>query len=259
MKLAIFSPYGLMDSESGVVYLLANFLGKQGADVVQLRCDGAQQACARDALSGGVRTPFSCSQCSGEQGALAQWSGARSRALSSFLSPSDIAQTAQWLSSVLGDELFRAEFRGANLWETCREQFVSQWKLEAGHELTPQLDRSLRQLFTSYMHTRIASERFIAAVKPTAHFVTRPTDPASCAYLAEAHAVAGSEIATFSFSAEDEAILIESAGSPHRYQTRLILQGITSMRSDFRTWAPEVTAMVHEMLSFLGYAPDRVA
>jgi hypothetical protein len=31
------------------------------------------------------------------------------------------------------------------------------------------------------------------------------------------------------------------------------------MRSDFRTWAPEVTAMVHEMLSFLGYAPDRLA
>jgi hypothetical protein len=259
MKLAVFNPYGLMDQESGVVYLLANFLGKQGAEVLQLRCDGAQQACARDVLSGGVRTPFSCSQCSGEQAALAQWCGARPKALSSLLSPSDISQTAQWLAAAAGDALFRVEFRGVNLWEQCREQFVSQWKLQPGQELTPQLDRSLRQLFTSYMHTRIASERFIAASKATAHFVTRPRDAASSAYLAEARAASGSEIATFSFSAEDEAILIETDGSPHRYETRLVLQGITSMRSDFRTWAPEVTAMVHEMLSFLGYAPDRLA
>jgi hypothetical protein len=116
MKLAVFNPYGLMDQESGVVYLLANFLGKQGAEVLQLRCDGAQQACARDVLSGGVRTPFSCSQCSGEQAALAQWCGARPKALSSLLSPSDISQTAQWLAAAAGDALFRVEFRGVNLW-----------------------------------------------------------------------------------------------------------------------------------------------
>lgn len=42
MKLAIFSPYGSFHRESGLMYLVANYLDKQGGDVAQLRCDGGR-------------------------------------------------------------------------------------------------------------------------------------------------------------------------------------------------------------------------
>ena len=257
MRLATFSPYGLMHREAGLIYLLANFLHKNGAEVFQLRCDGAQPTCARIAEMGGVRTPFLCSQCMSEQRELAQWSGAKAKTVSSCLSAEDISQVSTWLASVKSEELFRVEFRGSNLWEACRAQFLAQWHLEGGQEIEPHHEANLRELYSAFMYTRIATERFVGATKPTLHCVATPADSTSQAYVVEARR-ASAECALFSYFPDDEIISVETSGSTHRYETRLILDGITSMRSDPRTWAPEVTAVVHEILSFLGCAPDRV-
>ncbi len=257
MRLALFTPYGAMQREAGMVALLANYLQKSGAEAVQLRCDGAQRACARDALSAGGRTPFTCSPCIAEQSALAQWGGIKAKGISSFVAAEDVERITAWLDSVPGDQLFRSEFRGASLWDACRHSFLFRWQLAGGEELSALQQENLRGLFISYMHVRIAAERFIAAMKPSLHFVAGPDDAAVQAYLAEAKA-AGAEGAMFSFNSDDETVVVEQLASAQRYETRLVLEGVASMRSDPRTWAPEVTAVVHEILSFLGYAPDRV-
>ena len=257
MRLAVFAPFGLLHREAGLMLLLANYLHKNGSEAIQLRCDGAQRACARDAVSGGMRTPFSCSQCMSEQSALAQWAGVKSRALSSCLGPEDVAQARAWLAGVSSDALFRAEFRGESLWEQCQEQFLARWNLEGGQEIGPEQEANLRDLFASHVQVRVASERFLAATKPTLHFVAGGKEGASRAYLLEARKFGG-DVATFSCDEESESILVRSTGSQGVYETSLVLEGITSMRNDPRTWAPEVSAIVHEILSFLGYAPDRV-
>jgi hypothetical protein len=258
MKLALFSPYGLMDRASGIAYLLANHLAKNGADAVQLHCDGAQPSCARDGLTGGERSPFTCGRCMSEQSSLNRWAGIKAKSISSFVEPADISQASQWLGSVQGQDLFKVEFRGLNIWYACREQFLAQWNLQGGQELTKEREESLKRLFTSYIHTRVASERFLAQTTPTLSLIVRPADTASQAYLAEVREAGKSEYALLTYTGEDESILIECSTSPHRYETRLILDGITSMRHEPRTWPPEVTAILHEILSFLGYAPDRV-
>ena len=53
-------------------------------------------------------------------------------------------------------------------------------------------------------------------------------------------------------------VVVESPFEQTQYSTPLVLERITSMRSDPRTWGPEVTAMAHELLTFLGCAPDKV-
>ena len=257
MKISLFAPYGLLHREVGVMGLLSNFLSKSGAEVVLLRCDGAQRACARDAASVACRTPFSCAPCMQEQGAIAQWAGIKSKQLSSFLSPDDVGQVSAWLSGVKSDQLFRVEFRGASLWEPCREQFLQRWNLEGGQEISSDQEQNLRALFFSHVTTRIAAERYISVVKPSLHFVAGGDEAASQAYMLQAKQ-AGGDIAVFSYVQESESVIVRSSASESQYETKLVLEGITSMRSDPRTWAPEVTAIVHEMLSFLGYAPDRV-
>lgn len=257
MKIALFVPYGLLHREVGVMGLLSNFLQKSGAEVVSLRCDGALRACARDAASAICRTPFSCAPCMYEQGALVQWAGVKSKQLSSFLSPDDVGQVSAWLSGVKSEQLFRVEFRGASLWEPCREQFLERWSLEGGQEISSDQEQNLRDLFFSHVITRIATERFISVVKPSLHFVAGGDEAASRAYMMQAKQASG-DIAMFSYDRESESVCLRSSASEGQYDTKLLLEGITSMRSDPRTWAPEVTAIVHEMLSFLGYAPDRV-
>jgi hypothetical protein len=258
MKLALFSPYGLAHSEAGVLYLIANYLLKSGADVVQLRCDGAFSACGRDSKIPGGRNVMSCARCIGEQRALAQWASAKSREMSSFLLSDDILQSSKWLSSVRTADLVRAEFRGVNLWSVCGDEFKARYPESNGTELAEREEECLRQLFVGYVHATVASERFIAGVTPDLHFVAGLADPLSRAYVQQAH-VSGGDIATFLYDTAEEAIIVESARTGARYATKLLLNGITSMRSDPRTWAPEVTAIVHEILTFLEFAPDRVS
>lgn len=258
MKLALFSPYGLVHSEGGVLYLIANYLLKNGADVVQLRCDGAFSACGRDSRVAGGRNVMSCARCIGEQRALAQWASSKSREISSFLVSDDVLQSAKWLSSVRTADLVRAEFRGMNLWSACADEFTARYPESVIAELAPREEEVLRQLFIGYIHATVASERFISGVVPDLHFVAGSVDPLSRAYMKQAHA-SGGDIAMFFYDPAEEAIVVEAARTGARYATKLLLNGITSMRNDPRTWAPEVTAVVHEILTFLGFAPDRVS
>ncbi len=257
MKLAIFSPYGSFHRESGLMYLVANYLDKQGGDVAQLRCDGALPACGRDKKHQSGRTPFSCLQCMGEQKALAQWSNIKSRDLSSYIVPDDALKSAQWISSIGKADLFRIEFRGVRLWDVCEREFQARWTLESLEKMSPAQERDLRALYVSYVHTAVSAERFLSAWKPTLHFVVGSFDPLAKAYLSQVRR-GDANAAIFTYDAATEAITVESLKSGETYTTTLIIPEATEMRADPRTWAPELTAIVNEMLSFLGHGADLV-
>lgn len=257
MKLALFSPYGTMHREGGLMYLVANYLAKQGADVAQLRCDGALPRCGRDKKHPGGRTPFSCLECMGEQRALAVWAGVRSREMSSFITPEDLSTSAAWISSVSGGDLSRIEFRGIRLWDVCEDEFRSRWSVENLESFTPAQEQDLRNMYVSYVHGTVSTERFIASWKPTLSFLTSASDPLAHAYLSQVRRTQ-SEAAIFSYDAPSESIVVEALSSGERYSTTLVLSNVSEMRSDHRTWAPELSAIVHELLSFLGYSADTV-
>jgi hypothetical protein len=257
MKLAIFSPYGSFHRESGLMYLVANYLDKQGGDVAQLRCDGALPACGRDRKHQSGRTPFSCLQCMGEQKALAQWATIKSRDLSSYIVPDDALKSAQWISSISKADLYRIEFRGVRLWDVCEKEFQARWNIDSLETISSAQERDLRALYVSYVHTVVSSERFIASWKPTLNFVVGSTDPLAQAYLSQARR-GDSDAAVFSYNAADESISVESLKTGEKYTTTLIIPEATEMRADPRTWAPELTAIVNEMLSFLGHGADLV-
>lgn len=258
MKLAIFSPYASLNRESGLMYLVANYLEKQGADVMQLRCDGALPACGRDRSHQSGRTPFACLQCMGEQKALAQWASAKSRDLSSYVVPDDALKSARWISSVGRSDLSRIEFRGVRLWEVCQREFQARWNLEGALEtLSSVQEQDLRSLYVAYVHTVVSSERFLSSWKPSFNFVVASNDPLSQAYLSQVRRIDG-DAAIFAYSAANESIEVESLKTNTRYSTTLVLPSATEMRADPRTWAPELTAIVNELLSFLGYGADVV-
>jgi hypothetical protein len=181
----------------------------------------------------------------------------RMRDISADTTPEDVTTTAAWLQSVPSDSILRVEFRGVNLWSVCRSEFGMRWDDVDAALLTEAQEADLRRLFASYIRVAVASERFFSASKPNLSLMTSLRDPLAHAFLAQARA-AKVDTAVFSYDPEDEVVVVESIATQERYVTKLVLEGITSMRTDPRTWAPEVTAVVHELLTFLGYAPDRV-
>lgn len=257
MRLALFTPYGVSSNEVGLLYLVSNYLSRQGAQVALLRCDGAVPACARDRFSGIQRTPFQCSRCSNEQRALAAWGGIRIRDISAETHPDDIVTSSAWLHSVPVESLGRVEFRGVNLWAVCQGEFAQRWSDVDFSKLSTPQEQDLRSLFASYVRVVIASERFLAACKPTLVFTSAATDPFVAAYLTQV-ATIKAETAVFSYDDSTQCVVVEALATGERYVSNLVLESVSSMRPDPRTWGPEVTAVTHEILTFLGYPPDRV-
>jgi hypothetical protein len=263
MRIALFAPYGTVHRESGLLYLVANYLAKNGAQVLLLRCDGAVPACQRvhnergSVEREGGRSPFECARCMNEQRDMALWAGIQIRDISSLIVPEDVRKTAEWIYAVKSDALDRVEFRGVNLWSACTQAITARWGTVDARALTAAQVDDLRALFISYVRVAVASERLIDEWKPDQTVLTSIQDPMAHAYLLQA-SLASLDTSVCSYVAEENSIVFESLKTKERYATSLVLEGIASMRSDPRTWGPEVTAVVHEVLTYLGCAPDRV-
>lgn len=256
MKLAVFSPYGVYGRETGVLYLVVNYLLRQGAEGMQLRCDGAVRACGRDQKHGWNRTLFTCSRCMAEQKATSDWASMRAKTVSSFLLPDDIQQSQKWISSVPKEALRQSEFRGVPLWEICRDEFEARFPDVDPTTFNYMQEQALRDQYLSVVHAMVGIDRFVSTVSPTLHLISGGKDALSKAYRTIASR-GRFEGAVFWYDTQEEVVAVESLLTGARYNTKLILDNITTMRSDPKTWAPEVTAIMHEMLTFLGFAPDR--
>lgn len=257
MKVAVFSPYGALHREVGILYLVANYFSKNGAEVAQLRCDGALKACGRDRKGGIVKSPFQCARCMNEQASHAVWAGIQGRDISRFLVSDDIKRTLEWISGVTPDALERVEFRGVNLWAACSNELRMRWEGLSVESLSEVQTADVRALYISYVYVALAAERFLEQWKPELMLLSSIHDPTAHACLLQAK-LAEIDTAVCSYNAEEGAIVFESLATEERYSTHLVLEDVASMRSDPRTWGPEVTAVVHEVLTYLGCAPDRV-
>jgi hypothetical protein len=196
-------------------------------------------------------------RCLNEQRSLSAWAGAQSRDISTFLVPEDIKKTLEWIAAVPANALERVEFRGVNLWSVCVNELRLRWDEVDISNLSDAQEGDLRNLYVAYVRVAVASERLIGQWKPDLTVLSSIHDPIAHAYLLQAK-LAGIDAAVCSYQAEEELVVFESLASKESYATPLALEGITGMRSDPRTWGPEVTAVVHEVLTYLGYPPDRL-
>ena len=257
MKVAVFTPYGLLQREVGLIYIIANFLAKSGAEVIQFRCDGAVSACGRDSVDHDFRTPFQCARCINEQRELSNWAGLSNREISLEIGAEDILKTEEWLRGLSLESVHRVEFRGVNLWNICSPKLLTKWGELDLSQLSEVQWQAIRALFSSYVRAAVASERFIERWQPKMNIVSSINDPLAHAFLLESKR-ANIDTAVCDYDQDEQVLIVESLARSEHYTTELVLERITSMRSDPRTWGPEVTAMVHEVLTFLGCAPDRV-
>ena len=256
MKVALFVPYGNFRPEAGLIYLVANYLSKNGAEVTQLRCNGAFSKCARDEKENWSRSNSACLKCTGEQLRMSKWAGVRSVELSTFLHSDDVSQTFKWIHSLNAENLLRAEFRGMNVFALCKETFKARFGSEVPNLNDPAQDQFLRDLSVSAVHACAANQRFISWHQPQLILSSGGGDYMTQSLMT---VIAQSEIdyGHFDFDKIQAATLVGAKGKGGTYLTKLVIEGVESLRSDPRSWAPEITSVVHEILSFLGYGPDK--
>jgi hypothetical protein len=257
MKVVVYAPYGEAHKEASLLYLVANYLAKNGADVSQMLCDGAVPICGRDRIIGEEPGPFLCARCIAEQEQLISWSSLTAHSVSREIVPDDVRTASRWILTVPKEDLARIEFRGVNLWSACKTELLARYDGRDLSALSQSEESDLRAFFIAYTRVAIASERFIKRGEPSLALVSSIRDPLSHAFVLQAKQ-AKLDTAIFSFDQRTSTVSIESLSTRKTYATSLVLDNIASMRNDPRTWGPEITAVVHEALTFLGCGSDRV-
>lgn len=257
MKTAFFVPHGAIQREVGLAYLLANYMTKIGADVVQVRCDGASTVCGRDAAIGWRRGISTCLKCEEEQRRLGEWAGLKSKSIGGFLRPDEILQSAQWIGGLATEELLRAEFRGANLFSMVEGTFKARFGRALPNFSEEIEEQFSRELLVSAVRSAAAVDAFLVSFAPELVVVSGMGDllEKACLSRLESRKL---PVAILRFDPAENVIVISSSQREEAYVTRLLFEGVTRMRTDPRTWPPEISALVHEIMTFLQYSPDRV-
>ena len=258
MKLAVFTPFGMWSRETGVIYLLINYLEGIYPGILQLRCNGFMPCCALDAERGWRRNFDSCFNCISEQESLASWSRINSADLSKYLTPDDVVYAKRWVVSLNDGDLMTAEFNGQKLFDVCADLFKERFgdeQLNLSHKTQAQF---LRQLLLCAARMQLASDRFYKQAMLSHIFLTADNDYMNLMLFSRAieHNVTP---VRFTWDLHTRMTSLKMASKEEEYSCDLLLDNITEMRSDPSTWASELLSVIRDMISYLGLSDTQLS
>ncbi len=257
MKIAVFTPFGSFSRETGIIYLLANYLNDIYPEVVQLRCNGVLSLCERDSDRGWRRAPHSCLLCGSDQAKLAAWAGVKSTCLSRYLLPRDIDETRRWVLGLDDQALTTARFREVPLFSLCSASFQSRFGVETPDLRNKNHNRVLRRLLLSTARTLLCVERFNKKFVPDVSLVPGGSDYLSAVFMHRAGAQGSCAIFKWDLHSRQTTIL--NSRTSEVYSCELLIDNVAGMRGDPGTWPPELIQMISQILSFLGLSDTQLA
>lgn len=260
MKIAFLSPYGVLSQESGLIFLLGNYLRRMFPDVVALRCNGLFSVCDRDAEKGWQRGFQTCFRCMAEQREFAQWSGIQVADLSPHLDPADVERSRRFVTALPTEQLPWAQFEGQNLFSLAIGSWQNRFNVSRPDLNNSLHEQMIRRFMLSASRAYLVAKRFRAAFAPDLVIASGGSDFISRSFAAEA-SISGGSFVRCAWDVSRRAILVSHPRRESVMPCELLLDGLVDMRSDPATWSPALLAIVEELLSFLEIAetPARAA
>jgi len=254
MKIAAFSPYGATNQANSVLYLLSNyiqgFFGDGVNEVFQVRCNGAFSVCDRDADRGWKRGILSCANCMREQSGLANWSSLEIQDLSLFIKSEEIVQTRRTMMTLSSSELLDATQQGLNLWELVRGSFLNRFGISHPDLNNKLHEQTLRRFMVAAMRMTVATQRLQNHLAPDLTLVVGGTDVLSASLIAQSKNQ-NRDCAIMNWDMNRRAVLISHPRSGEIHGCELMVERLTEMRSDPRTWSSDLVKILDEIVDFL--------
>lgn len=253
MRIAFVSPFGVLNQESGLIFLLGNYLRRIYPDVVQLRCNGLFSVCDRDAEKGWQRGFQTCFKCMAEQREFAQWSGLTIEDLSRYLEPAEVERSRRFVTTLPTEQLPWAQFEGQNVFSLAMGSWQNRFNVSRPDLNNPLHEQMVRRFMLSASRAYLAARRFRATVAPDLIVAAGGNDFIARAFAAEATA-SGGALARCAWDVSKRAILVSHPRRDAVMPCELLLDGLVDMRSDPATWSPMLLGILDELLTFLDLA-----
>lgn len=249
MKISIFAPYGPYSQESGVVYLLGNYLKGMFSDVSQLKCNGVFSICERDAESSWKRDIDTCTLCMADQAHLQKWSDLDSVDASRCIGAQEIEMTKRWLQEQGDAELVGLEHNCLPLFEYCEQTFQKRFAAEFDLQNKRHV-QVMRKMMLSALRMQVITNNFYNTFTPDMCFVAGGGDLLSKTFI-EGLSGTHTETVRFRWDMHERTISIHRARSDEAITCELLLDGVSNMRADHRTWPDELRMIIDDILDYL--------
>lgn len=251
MRIVTFTPYGNLSRESGLIYLVANYLRSLFPGLAQVRCNGMLAVCNRDGDNNWKRDIHSCFRCMGEQKKLARWAGLRKISLSRYLLPEDVEDTKRWILSVPADRLLTASFRDISLFELCHGSFRARFGVPEPDLKNKNHEQMLRRFYLAAARVSLATNRFNRIYRPGMSLIAGGDDLITNSFIKQSHEQ-GADPVVFRLDFSERGIRIFHPQGDEVLSCDLLLEDIYLMRADYATWPNELMKIIEEILIFLG-------
>jgi hypothetical protein len=263
MKITIFSPHGEFSQGYATTYMMVHYLHSLCFDVTQLHCNGAFSVCDRDVDGDIGRTIEHCLRCSAEQRGFADFSGARIRKVTDFLTVDDLQQSRQWVLQRGVDEIWGGEWFSIPIAELIQGSFQ-----RITGESHPRFDSQrhggvIRQLALTAIRMTVAGGKYINQLRPDWLWVSSGEDMLTRALLSAARIQSapklGMQVVRFQTVLDGQMVLAHRDGDAQPYRVQNIVDSLVDVRSDLESWPKEVLREFDEFFGFLGISSSQLS
>ena len=258
MKTVVFTPYGSASPETGVIYLLANYLTKGFPDIYQLTFNGICSISERDAEVDWKKDIESWFRCIADQKRLAHWSGIETLEFSPYLPCTEIEKTRRWILKLTDDQLAALDFNGLDLFPLVKDSFANRFGIAIPNVQNKLHIPYLRQLLLACLRTQHATERFVQMETPNLIFIAGGDDFITKGFV-EATKNSSADVVVFRWRVNDRCVTVTHPRIEDDFKCPLVLEDIASMRSDYRTWPHEIITILKDIMGFIGISENQMA
>ena len=252
MKIALLSPYGMLSPESGLLYVIARYAVALGHEVVDLRCNGCVSVCERDAESEWNRQIDQCSGCESESRSLAAWAGISAVELSDCISSEVRKSIHAQLLFLNAEQSWSYPIKNSSVSLLAADLFLKRFAREKpdfsnrNHEFFCKKTASevliLERAFAKFSE-EIKADLFLVAGQKTV--------------FAQAAQLAWQEQKKISFiwDLAERADRISPSWHSEQLLCSLLLERVTGMRPDVKTWPSELLSILREIATLMQIVP----
>ena len=186
-----------------------------------------------------------------DQRELAAWADLSVADLSSFMSPHDLTETRKWISFVAVDTLPEASFKGIMPYPLIRGSVKNRFGVDEPQLHNRHHEQMVRRLMLSAVRTSLAARRFNEQFRPNLLLVAGGEDFISRSVSAQSRS-SGIPVSLVRWNMSERAVKILHPHKDEMFSCALVLEGLSTMRGEVKTWPLELLTIIEDLSKFLG-------
>lgn len=257
MKIGLFFPYGVSQSEANVGQLIGAAAIHYGVDVVSASCNGILSLCDKDKQTNWKREATTCFHCQCGQDYVQKWGGFPRVELSRYLSAEFFSKSRRWLQEVTKSELLQVSIGDLPFSSVCTQTFRLRFEKSFSEKSNLQEERFYRMIVLNTLRVYEAIQCFVRQEGVDTLLVSGQEQFVSNAARL-ACVKAGKESVGITSDKDSSQALLRHSNKAEPLLASVAVSQLELMRRDVTTWPKEFFNNFSPALRYIGIEDEQL-